>query len=90
MTSAIVRSLATASSTRRIERSWPIASGVTDAGKTTLSRSGRIGSIAVPSISSVGVRSSTALIRAPFTNADPNRSRDLCLSGTAIVSMPCS
>jgi len=34
----------TTSSTSLIERSWPIASGVTDSGKTTVSFSGRTGS----------------------------------------------
>ena len=43
MTSASTRSPATTSSISSIERSWPIASGVIESGKTTVSLSGRIG-----------------------------------------------
>ena len=43
VTSASMRSPATTSSISLIERSWPIASGVIDCGKTTVSLSGRTG-----------------------------------------------
>ena len=46
VTSASSRSPATTSSISRIERSCPIASGVIDCGKTTVSLSGRTGSVA--------------------------------------------
>src|ERR1041385_4536851 len=45
VTSARIRSPATTSSTSLIERSCPIASGETDCGKTTVSFSGRTGSV---------------------------------------------
>ena len=51
VTSARNRSPATTSSISRIERSWPIASGIIDCGKTTVSLSARIGSVAGRSIS---------------------------------------
>ena len=44
VTSASSRSAPTMSSTSRIERSWPIASGVIESGNTTVSFSGRTGS----------------------------------------------
>src|SRR4051794_35596524 len=44
--SASSRSPETTSSIRRTERSWPIASGVIDCGNTTVSFSGRSGSVA--------------------------------------------
>ena len=44
VTSASIRSPATTSSISFTERSWPIASGVIDWGKTTVSLSGRTGS----------------------------------------------
>ena len=44
-TSATIRSPLATSSTSLIERSWPIASGVIDCGKTTVSFSGRTGRI---------------------------------------------
>src|SRR5436305_11759701 len=46
VTSASRRSPATTSSIRRTDRSWPIASGVIDCGKTTVSFSGSTGSAA--------------------------------------------
>src|SRR5438128_2896546 len=60
VTSATRRSPSTASSISLIERSWPIASGVIDCGKTTVSLSGRTGSSSGSSSSSIrsSVRSS--------------------------------
>src|SRR4051812_263362 len=46
VTSASSRSPATTSSIRRTDRSWPIASGVIDCGKTTVSLSGSTGNAA--------------------------------------------
>ena len=51
VTSATSRSPATTSSISRTERSCPIASGVIDCGKTTVSFSGSTGSTAGSSIS---------------------------------------
>ena len=45
VTRATIRSPLATSSTSLIERSWPIASGVIDCGKTTVSFSGRTGSV---------------------------------------------
>ncbi len=51
VTSASSRSPATTSSISLIERSCPIASGIIDCGKTTVSLSARTGSVAGSSIS---------------------------------------
>ncbi len=66
-----------------------MASGVIDAGKTTLSRRGRIGSAVVPSISPPGTRSSTALISVspPLTGTRTGPGLR-CLSGSVIVRRP--
>ena len=52
VTRASIRSPEATSSTSSIERSWPIASGVIDCGKTTVSFSGRTGRVEGTSISS--------------------------------------
>ena len=54
VTSASTRSPATTSSTSLIDRSWPIASGVIDCGKTTVSFSGRTAKSPAASARSVG------------------------------------
>src|SRR5262245_10606212 len=49
---------------RRTERSWPIASGVIDCGKTTVSFSGSTGSVAGNVISSSAAPGSSKLMSA--------------------------
>ena len=94
VTSASMRSPATTSSTSLIERSWPIASGVIDCGKTTVSFSGSTGSDRrarrAPRRRASGRCSSsltTASRRSPRTiRIRPVRGR--CASGSTIVSRP--
>src|SRR5581483_3622317 len=76
VTSASSRSPATTSSISRTDRSWPIASGVIDCGKTTVSFSGSTGSVAgSSSCCSCGSRASKSLIPLPapaaYGSCDP-------------------
>ena len=68
-TSASRRSPATTSSISRIERSCPIASGIIDCGKTTVSLSGSTGSVAGSSMlrsrCRPGISKATSVIGAP-------------------------
>ena len=73
-----------------IDRSWPIASGVIDPGKTTVSRSGRIGSSS-PSARAAsagplldGAHASASLVTSTRTGCDR------CRRGKTIVRSPCS
>src|SRR4051794_23548745 len=80
VTSARKRSPATTSSISRIERSCPIASGIIDCGKTTVSLRARIGSRAGRSTSSsvsTGISNEMSLIPAPGPPAGGRTSRAL-------------
>ena len=72
-TSASSRSPATTSSISLIERSWPIASGVIDSGKTTVSFSGSTGRIG--GSSGVSVIGSNELVAHARVTSITTRSR---------------
>ena len=96
VTSARKRSPATTSSISRIERSCPIASGIIDCGKTTVSLSARIGSVAGRSISvssSPPGISNSAIVRSSALHHDRVALRRRAAStaiGSEIVTIPCS
>ena len=89
-TSASSRSPATTSSISLIDRSWPIASGVIDSGKTTVSFSGSTGRIGGSSgVSVTRLEDVVAHARVTaMTTRSPRRGR--CASGRTIVSIRCS